>query len=250
MKRVVAFKTEEDRQGKLIEKQLLPYITAHLRPNGQTHRETYCFASNKDLCFGITVIPFQSSGAQGSTATEGGAGVEAIQAGSSENEGDGGLAQDLRKMLADPNNFSDVVLETKDGMDISAHKFILAARSPVMKQLIQEESFGGTIPIDFDVNPIQIILQWMYTGKLTSEATGPVIEEVVLVAEKYELVEMLKQLDKEMISACNMETCSNCSRLPKRMGCLCNGADHRVYQRKYLMLKPSAVTSPPHGFSN
>ncbi|ODM87877.1 TD and POZ domain-containing protein 3 [Orchesella cincta] len=57
-------------------------------------------------------------------------------------------------------------------MDISAHKFILAARSPVMKQLIQEESFGGTIPIDFDVNPFES-LQWMYTGKLTSEATGP-----------------------------------------------------------------------------
>ncbi|ODM93125.1 Protein maternal effect lethal 26 [Orchesella cincta] len=208
----------EDRHGKLIERQLLPYITAHLRPNGQTHRETYCFASNKDLCFGITVIPFQSSGAQRTTAAEEGAGVKAIQAGSSENEGDGGLAQDLRKMLADPNNFSDVVLETKDGMAISAHKFILAARSIVMKQLLQEESFGGTISMDFDVNPIRILLQWMYTGKLTSEATGPVIEEVVLAAEKYELVEMLKQLDKEMISACNIGNMFKLLEIAKKNG--------------------------------
>jgi len=114
--RAVVIKSEEDRQGKLIEKLFLLYITAPLLPNGQPHRETYCFASNKDLCFGITVTPLQSIGSGG---------------GALSGSVDEALGQDLRKMLVDEKNFSDVVLETKDGMDIHAHKFILAGKHDV-----------------------------------------------------------------------------------------------------------------------
>jgi len=75
----------------------------------------------------------------------------------------------------------------------------------VLKQILQEESFAGSLQLDFDVTPMRIILQWVYTGKLTGEAVenGTEIEQVVLAAEKYQLTEMLKLLDKEMITACN-----------------------------------------------
>ncbi|CAL8098400.1 unnamed protein product [Orchesella dallaii] len=207
--RAIAFKSEEERKGKLIEKLFLPYMTAHIRPNGQKHRESYCFDSSRELCFGITVIPLHSSAAQGNTNERNLAAAVAtsptsISTPTSSPDVDvDALAQDIMKMLMDENNFADMVLETKDGMDINAHKFILAARSPVMKQIIQDEAFEGTIQLDFDINPTRIILRWMYTGKLGNEPIGEVVEDVVLAAEKYQLSEMLKALDKEMISACN-----------------------------------------------
>lgn len=42
-------------------------------------------------------------------------------------------------MYGAEENFSDLKLETKDNMTLSAHRFILAARSPVFRKMIEKE---------------------------------------------------------------------------------------------------------------
>ncbi|ODM89108.1 Speckle-type POZ protein-like [Orchesella cincta] len=152
----------------------------------------------KDLRFGITVTELVSTG-EGELNRIGESGAvsspEVI------------LAQDLKGMFANPDNYSDLKLETKDGVETNTHKFILAARSPVLQAIIEKEyakeSFKGVIKIpDFNAKPIIAVLHWMYTGRL-SDRTGNVIEEVVIAAKKYQLTDMMRQLDKEMITICN-----------------------------------------------
>ncbi|CAL8071339.1 unnamed protein product [Orchesella dallaii] len=187
-----------NRQKIIVGKRILPYLNAQICQNGSITNEKYVYASTNDLCFGISVTQIESTG-QGEVADRGGE----LAVGSPEVT----LAQNLKDMLNSHEFFSDLKLQTKDGVETSTHKFIVAARSPVLKEIIEKESakesFNGTVKIpDFNAKPIIAILHWMYSGRL-NDTTGNVIEDVVVAAKKYQLTDMMKQLDKEMITVCN-----------------------------------------------
>ena len=79
------------------------------------------------------------------------------------------------------------------GQTIAAHKFIVAARSPVFSAMFQndmEEARTNRVKIDDIEAPIfKEFLYFLYTGKLNSTN----IEELYVVADKYQ-VETLKSL--------------------------------------------------------
>lgn len=97
----------------------------------------------------------------------------------------------LKRMYVAGNNFSDLKLESKDNMMLSAHKFQLAARSPYFRRVIEEavnrDEFDGILKIE-EVNgkPLMMILHWVYTGELEGNA-GRFMEELVDAAIKFEL---------------------------------------------------------------
>ncbi|CAL8071338.1 unnamed protein product [Orchesella dallaii] len=197
--KMTIIKPQEDRQKIVVGKRILTYLNARISDDGRISKEAYVYEGKNELCFGITVTSVKSTG-QGTPDRGGELAVisfpEVI------------LAQDLKDMFHHSHEiFSDLKLETKDGVETSTHMFIVAARSPVLKEIIEKESakesFNGTIKIlDFNAKPIIAILHWMYSGRLSDQA-GNVIEEVVVAAKKYQLTALMKQLDKEMITICN-----------------------------------------------
>ncbi|ODM87363.1 Rabankyrin-5 [Orchesella cincta] len=213
--KAVSIHPKTDSQGKLVERHFLEfqrtekiwedkysiYLDAYSEERHPEKHQGYRFNDTRSLQFGITVTILNLLGSSDED------GARALELPQSSISSPLSLAENLKKMYVDQDNFSDLKLETKDGMVTSAHKFILAARSPVLKALILEEtskdSFSGTIKIpDFNAKSILAILHWIYTGEL-SDRTGFLIDEVVIAAKKYQLTEMLTLLDKEMIKICN-----------------------------------------------
>jgi len=196
--RMVSIKSEGNRRKTLVGKRILTYLNARIQGDGKIYNEAYVYAASAELLFGITVTRIES------TAHDKANRVGELTLVTSPEVI---LAQDLKCMFECQDNFSDLKLETKDGVETNTHKFIVAARSPVLKKIIEtecaKESFNGIIQItDFNAKPIIAILHWMYSGRL-SDRTGNVIEEVVVAAKKYQLTDMMRQLDKEMITICN-----------------------------------------------
>ena len=82
--------------------------------------------------------------------------------------------------------------------NFSAHKFVLAARSPVFAAMLtsgMSESISNRIKID-DVAPTTFkqFLKFLYTGEYTTEACSPhKIQALFQVADKYQ-VDTLKQI--------------------------------------------------------
>lgn len=110
------------------------------------------------------------------------------------------LTQNLGVMFNSEENMADLTLEMKDGLLLSAHKFILCARSPVLKILILQEmkkkEFAGVIQIsNVNSKPMLAILHWMYTDELTDKGSN--FDGEIAEAAKYfglqNLVECLKR---------------------------------------------------------
>lgn len=68
-------------------------------------------------------------------------------------EAESSSIEQLKSMYTAEDNFSDLNLETMDHMTLSAHKFLLAARSPyfLLEDAVKETDFDGTIRMQ-DVN--------------------------------------------------------------------------------------------------
>lgn len=132
------------------------------------------------------------------------------------------FCEDFKKMYINDDNLADLKLETKDGMLLSAHKFVLAARSPVLRAMIMEEvkkeGFTGTLKMSrINAKPMMTILHWIYTGEIREEV-GLCMDEVVEAVLSFELGDMFKMLDKEMITVCNPENMMSLFQVAKRNG--------------------------------
>ncbi|CAL8098328.1 unnamed protein product [Orchesella dallaii] len=134
------------------------------------------------------------------------------------------IFRDFEWMYNQKDNFSDLKLESKDGMIVSAHKFVLAARSPRLRALINEETqrkeFSGRIKIaNVTAKTLLIILNWMYSGKLDDGGIEVnVIEEVIIAAANYELKELLHLLDNKLITVCNSRNMLTLFQLAQEYG--------------------------------
>lgn len=102
------------------------------------------------------------------------------------------LSFDLAKLL-DQGVLCDVVLQVQGGsksksagggVDLRAHKAVLAARSPVFQRLFMSdmaESRTSTVAVDFPAPVIEHVLRYAYTGRvdLGAEVSGPTAIEAV-----------------------------------------------------------------------
>lgn len=86
----------------------------------------------------------------------------------------------------------------------SAHQAILAARSPIFFKLFESMNFGSKIKLE-DVEPaaFEIFLKFLYTGYFQVSNQKEINEEVLGLADKYELIVLssLCQLAIEEIDA-------------------------------------------------
>ncbi|CAL8148562.1 unnamed protein product [Orchesella dallaii] len=118
------------------------------------------------------------------------------------------ISQDFMSMLKEEDNYSDIKLETEDGIVTDAHKFVLAARSPVLRAQIEKKmrmnDFNGVITVNMDAKTLEHVLKWMYSGEL-HENSETNLENVLRAAVAYELTELLVILDKKLVQICTVE---------------------------------------------
>ena len=107
------------------------------------------------------------------------------------------LNADVQSTIANEEEFQDVTLivGTEDSrQEIKANKFMLVARSPVFARMFNtemKEKGNGTVEIP-DIHPAvcEEMLSFMYTGRLAELKSVQTAEDLLVVAEKYELLRL------------------------------------------------------------
>lgn len=105
------------------------------------------------------------------------------------------LALGLKKMFED-DLFTDFTLTTSDDVTFSAHKAVLAARSPVFFAMLtndmQEAKENAANVPDFDSSTLLELLRFIYCNEV--EDLNKVAHELIYAAEKYQLGGDLKEM--------------------------------------------------------
>ncbi|ODM91823.1 TD and POZ domain-containing protein 1 [Orchesella cincta] len=122
------------------------------------------------------------------------------------------LTKDLGTLYSDGNGegfFPDLELESKNGIRLKTHKFIVAARSPPLKTRLEElekETGNEKVAVlkmpELNSQPLRAILHWMYKGEL-SPLGGLGMADVIKGARTLQLTPLLRICDKKLISLCN-----------------------------------------------
>ncbi|ODN00365.1 Speckle-type POZ protein, partial [Orchesella cincta] len=113
----------------------------------------------------------------------------------------------------------DVTIKCRRGTEFSAHKDILAARSPVFKAMLSsefKEGKTGTINIhDLSGDAMQILLYFVYNGGL-HENWKSATEEVVYAADKYGLPQLKHFFDHLLLEVVNIGNALKLLQLAER----------------------------------
>ena len=115
------------------------------------------------------------------------------------------LAGDIGNLFLDQET-SDIVILCQ-GEQIPAHKCILSARSPVFRAMMQAnmlESIKREINIEVDDKDVLFeMLRFIYTAKVGDGFSK--IKELLVLADKYEVVELLKYCGKNLAATLSNE---------------------------------------------
>ena len=116
------------------------------------------------------------------------------------------LSQNYSNLLKD-GKFSDVKIVV-DGSEMSAHKAVLSARSPVFNAMFETEmleSRENLIRIeDFSKEVVEELLKFIYSGKVSNLAK--VAKDLLSAADKYELPQLSELCEQFLMSDLSVES--------------------------------------------
>jgi speckle-type POZ protein len=122
------------------------------------------------------------------------------------------IGQQLGKIFSD-KQLSDVKIEC-DGQTFDCHQIILAARSPVFMAMFQsnmKEKKTKTVTInDFKTEVVSEMLNYIYTGTVSSNDISEIEIDLLAAADKYQL-DLLKNICEENL--CSKLEVTNCVEL-------------------------------------
>jgi hypothetical protein len=105
------------------------------------------------------------------------------------------LSNDLKTLL-NSTLLSDIKIKGNDGIEINAHRVILAVRSEVFKQMLlngMKESTQKVIEFpEFSSDVLHVILEYLYTGRVTEQTLKIEIVAEAFHGADYFLLEQLK----------------------------------------------------------
>lgn len=127
------------------------------------------------------------------------------------------LLNDFAK-LYEAKKFCDVILKLSDGKEIKAHKAILSARSAVFAAMFEHEMMENkenSVTIsDMDSNVCEEMIRYIYTGEVTN--ISDLVEELVDVADKYDLNDLKNMCENELISDIDIDNVDSLISLADR----------------------------------
>jgi speckle-type POZ protein len=116
------------------------------------------------------------------------------------------LGSDISKMF-DDENLADFKLKTNDNEVLNAHKFILAARSPVfygmMTQEMKEAKEGIADVPDFDSKIMREVLRFIYCNEV--EDLNEVAGDLIVAADKYQIDKLVEICIQNIIESLSTE---------------------------------------------
>lgn len=116
-----------------------------------------------------------------------------------------GLKQDIEKFLAN-DDFKDFTVKIDD-REFHVHKFILAARSPVINALMKQEPDADEISlIDISIESFEKILDYVYDDKFPNDNF---ILETYAAAALLEIIELKEFTASRLITSLNNENALN-----------------------------------------
>ncbi|KAJ3677125.1 hypothetical protein LUZ60_002849 [Juncus effusus] len=158
------------------------------------------------------------------------------------------ILADISK-LWETGEMADVKFEV-DGEIISAHRVILGARSPVFKA----ELFGSISETKMDCIKIndmksevfRALLRFVYTCALPNDADTDMIQYLLVGADRYGIVELIKRCEESLIENISLETIFDLTLIKAKI--ILNNNDSPKSLHK-MCLKPPVTSRPPVHFS-
>ena len=119
------------------------------------------------------------------------------------------ISEDLKKAFYENcKDSSDVTIKC-EGKIFYCHQFMLAARSPVFKVMLQtnmKEKETGSINIDdFTNDVVEKMLLFIYTG--IAPEIDEHVNDLLNIAEKYELHQLKVSIGEKLVPILNNENC-------------------------------------------
>jgi len=99
---------------------------------------------------------------------------------------------------------ADMVLVSSEGQEIPCHKFVLAVRSPVFKSMFQKVPNENREVTTASADSIRALMKYLYTDNLKNE---DITEDLMALAEKYELLQLREKCLPLLIKKINVENC-------------------------------------------
>ena len=131
--------------------------------------------------------------------------------------------------MFDDETLSDIVIKTSDNKSYSAHKFVLAARSPVFAAQLTtmklsessndedagEEASEDIISSDFDSTVMWQVLRFIYCLKV--ENLNEIAHSLILAAEEYKLKALKEICVKGIISTLTTDNVFNALKISEQV---------------------------------
>ena len=112
--------------------------------------------------------------------------------------------------LFESMQYSDVIINVP-GQQFTAHKAILAARSPVFAAMLKpssKEYLTGIVDVvDIEANVFKELLRYIYTGQVPLEKMDEVAAWLLVAADKYLLEKLKKACGDYLINRISPENC-------------------------------------------
>ncbi|CAL8112429.1 unnamed protein product [Orchesella dallaii] len=201
---VIKVDTINNPTGKIVIEKFIPISSTPVGANAEFHSKTF-YKKPESLKFGITAQLLS---------------VTLLEKAAIDIKPNHSISRDFMLMLKDEDNYADIKLETEDGIVIDAHKFVLAARSPVLRAQIEKNvkmnTFNGVIMVDMESKTLEHILKWMYSGEF-DEIVEAKLDSILHAAVAYELTDLLITLDKKLIQICTVENMLQLMMTAKRL---------------------------------
>jgi speckle-type POZ protein len=117
------------------------------------------------------------------------------------------FVSDIACML-DDEILADFSLESSDGEVLKAHKFILAARSPVLFAMVtsdmKEAQERIAMILDFNAKVLKELLRFIYSGVV--ENLDEIARKLIYAAEKYQFEDLKQMCIASIVSSMTKES--------------------------------------------
>ncbi|XP_019416862.1 PREDICTED: BTB/POZ domain-containing protein At3g56230 isoform X2 [Lupinus angustifolius] len=135
-----------------------------------------------------------------------------------------------------------------NGPPIPAHKFVLATRSEMLKNMLEcddcNSSPNNTITIpDLNHEELESLLEFLYSGTLTTETLEKHVYTLSRAADKYIIPHLLKHCERHLLSSLNIsnaletldiaDSCSNHNLKETTLNFLVKNFEHVVSSTKF-----------------